>query len=115
MMHQYSLFSKQFSYTKQLQVMKKTGIPITIAIMKLSAIPILILFAFLNAYAGKTLGQDVLNRKITISVNQHTLKEVLNDVGKKSKVRFFYSPELIGTDRKVSVEAKDEPLAVFLD
>ncbi|HEY8956505.1 carboxypeptidase-like regulatory domain-containing protein, partial [Chitinophaga sp.] len=95
--------------------MKKTGISIAIAIMKLSAIPLLILVTFLNVYAAKTLGQEVLDRKITITVNQQALKDVLKEVGRKSKVRFFYSPEMIGTDRKISAEAKDETLAVFLD
>ena len=95
--------------------MKKTGISIAIAIMRLSVIPLLILVTFLNVYAGKTLGQEVLDRKITITVNQQALKDVLKEVGRKSKVRFFYSPEMIGTDRKISAEARDETLAIFLD
>lgn len=60
------------------------------------------------------MGQEVLTRKITISVNNQELKKVLKEVGKKTGAKFFYSPEVIQPDRKITIEVKDEELADFL-
>jgi TonB-linked SusC/RagA family outer membrane protein len=101
--------------TKRLQFMRKKVIPIAVAVMKLSVISLLVISTVIQSFANKILAQEVLSRKITIVVNDQELKKVLKEVGKKTGVKFFYSPELIQTDRKVSANAKDERLSAFLD
>ena len=90
--------------------MRNSIISIGIAIMKISAIPLIVLLTFLNSFASETLGQSPLSKKVTLSVKEAALKKVLKEVETKTGVRLYYSPELIMTDRRITVEAKDERL-----
>ncbi len=85
------------------------------AIMKLSAIPILLLLTSFCSLAKVTTAQDVLARNVTISVTNKELKSVLKDVSKMTGAKFLYSREIIQSDRRVSVSVKDKPLAGFLN
>jgi TonB-linked SusC/RagA family outer membrane protein len=67
------------------------------------------------AMAHTSLAQTVLERKITLSVEGQTIKAILNQIAKQVDIRFVYSQQFIGADRKVSLRAQDEPLAEVLD
>ncbi|WP_324676285.1 TonB-dependent receptor [Hymenobacter sp. GOD-10R] len=67
------------------------------------------------ATAGPSLAQTVLERKITLQVEAQTIKATLNQIAKQTNIRFVYSQQLIGAERKVSLRAQNEPLALVLD
>jgi TonB-linked SusC/RagA family outer membrane protein len=85
------------------------------AIMKLSAIPILLLLTSFCSIAKVTSAQDVLSKNVTISVSNKELKAVLKDVSKMTGAKFLYSREIIQSDRRITISVKDKPLSDFLN
>jgi iron complex outermembrane recepter protein len=71
-------------------------------------------FSVATARAGDTMGQAVLERKITINVESTEFKRVLMLISKQAKVKFAYSPELVEADKRVSLHVEDQPLAEVL-
>ncbi|MBO0360073.1 TonB-dependent receptor [Hymenobacter sp. BT186] len=59
--------------------------------------------------------QTVLERKITLQVEGQTIKETLTQIAKQANVRFVYSQQLIGAERKVTLDAREESLSAVLD
>jgi TonB-linked SusC/RagA family outer membrane protein len=58
--------------------------------------------------------QEVLNKKITLSIEDQPLKNVLESIEKQALIRFTYSQEIINTKQKVIINVKDLNLkAVF--
>ena len=84
------------------------------AIMKLSAIPVLLLLTSFCSLAKVTTAQDILAKNVTISVSNKELKSVLKEVSKMTGARFLYSREIIQSDRRVTISVKDKPLSDFL-
>src|SRR5688572_1062528 len=93
----------------------KNNFSLVTAIMKLSAIPILLLLTSFCSLAKVTMAQDVLAKNVTISVTNKELKAVLKDVSKMTGAKFLYSREIIQSDRRVTVSVKEKPLADFLN
>ena len=58
--------------------------------------------------------QEILNRKLSISSTQQSLKNVLSQIEKQADVRFTYSSTSIDTDQKVSANFKNERLELVL-
>lgn len=85
------------------------------AIMKVSAIPILLLLTSFCSLAKDATAQDVLAKYVTISVSNKELKAVLKDVSKMTGAKFLYSREIIQSDRRITISVKDKPLAEFLN
>ncbi|HSC40623.1 MAG TPA: SusC/RagA family TonB-linked outer membrane protein, partial [Chitinophagaceae bacterium] len=94
--------------------MKNVHFSIVIAIMKITAIPVLILLGSFCALAREARGQDELSKNVTITVANKELKAVLKEVGKMTGVKFLYSREIIQSERKISVAVKEKPLSEFL-
>jgi len=63
---------------------------------------------------GRT-AQTVLERTVSVQVESQSIKAILSQLAKQANVRFVYSQQLVGADRKVSVRAQNEPLATVLD
>jgi TonB-linked SusC/RagA family outer membrane protein len=82
-------------------------------IMKISVPLFLVLLLGGITYAGNSHAQEMLNRKVTIEVENAELKSVLNQLSRSTKVRFSYLVSLINT-QKVSVSAKNERLEEVL-
>ncbi|MCB2408917.1 TonB-dependent receptor [Hymenobacter lucidus] len=59
--------------------------------------------------------QGVLEQKITLQVEAQTIKETLNQIARQANIRFVYSQQLVGADRKVTINAQDAPLLAVLD
>src|SRR5688500_14452958 len=93
----------------------KNNFSLVTAIMKLSAIPILLLLTSFCSIAKVTTAQDVLAKNVTISVSDKELKAVLKDVSKMTGAKFLYSREIIQSDRRITISVKDKPLADFLN
>ncbi len=93
----------------------KNNFSLATAIMKLSAIPVLLLLTSFCSLAKVTTAQDVLAKNVTISVTDKELKAVLKDVSKMTGAKFLYSREIIQSERRVTISVKDKPLADFLN
>jgi TonB-linked SusC/RagA family outer membrane protein len=64
---------------------------------------------------GHATAQTVLERTVTVQAESQSIKAILTQLAKQANIRFVYSQQLVGADRKVSVRAQNEPLATVLD
>ena len=84
-------------------------------LMKISIPQVMLMILCMGvAYANKAEGQNVLERKISLSVNNEELKTALIRIENASNVRFVYNHREIKTDRKISLNVKDEQLKEVL-
>ncbi|WP_375437571.1 TonB-dependent receptor [uncultured Hymenobacter sp.] len=65
--------------------------------------------------ASPLLMQVLLERKISLKAQAQTIESLLSQLEKQLSVRFIYSPSLIGSDRRVTLEVADKPLTQVLD
>jgi TonB-linked SusC/RagA family outer membrane protein len=88
---------------------------IAIAIMKISIIPALILVLAFCSHANDSNGQQsILDKKVTLKVNDEEIKKIFTELEKKTDAKFVYSPELIESSRKVSIDVKKKELSKIL-
>lgn len=67
------------------------------------------------SYASNVTAQGVLNREISLSVEQGDIKQVLKQIQNQADVKFVYSPSAIRADRKISMNVTSKRLGEFLD
>jgi hypothetical protein len=85
-------------------------------LMKITIAQLLISsFSMAMAYAIDGMGQAVLDRKISIDVEQTEFQEVLLLISKQAKVKFAYSPEIVQGQEEVSLHVEDEKLLDVLE
>lgn len=85
-------------------------------IMRISLIQLFIVIQFSGmSFAIDSNAQEVLNRRLTINLKEQKIGVALEKLGKLSGVNFMYSPELIQSERKVNLNAKDEKLEAILE
>ncbi|KAA0992310.1 TonB-dependent receptor [Dyadobacter aurulentus] len=65
--------------------------------------------------AADVRAQELLNRKVSVSVVNQQIFSVLQSIEKSADVKFSYSPNLIQASRKVSLQFSNEKLSVVLD
>ncbi|OZI09358.1 SusC/RagA family TonB-linked outer membrane protein [Siphonobacter sp. BAB-5385] len=90
--------------------MKKTK-RVLLTLMKITVIQLVLatsLFTMSFAYDGKA--QDLLNKKVTLSIQGQSIKEALKAVERLANVKFVYSSQLIQADRKVTISVTNESL-----
>jgi TonB-linked SusC/RagA family outer membrane protein len=75
---------------------------------------ILTSFSIAFANAVDTMGQEILNRKVTIDIESEEFQRALVLISEQTKVKFAYSPELIQDQKKVSLHLKEAKLADVL-
>ncbi len=75
---------------------------------------ILTSFSIVFAYAVDTMGQEILDRKVTIDIESEEFHEVLLLISEQTKVKFAYSPELIEDQKKVTLHLKEAKLGEVL-
>ena len=76
---------------------------------------ILTSFSIAFANAVDTMGQEILNRKVTIDIESEEFHKALLLIGEQTKVKFAYSPELIEGQKKVTLHLKEAKLAEVLN
>ena len=85
-------------------------------VMRVTMIQIIVMsFSLSIAYAIESNAQGILNRKITLKVEDEQFYQVLEIIGKQAKIKFAYSPELVKKDQKVSLDARDSRLEDVLN
>lgn len=85
-------------------------------LMRVTLVNILITsFTVVMAYAVDSKAQEILNRKVTINVQEAEVQQVLALLGKQAKVKFTYNPQQIPVHNKVSFHFTDVKLADALN
>lgn len=89
---------------------------ILIAFMKITLTQLL-LAAFFSvfAYGFETKGQEVLDRKISIRVQNETIKSVLSKIEKKASLKFTYQPHIIRRVKNISLDYREIKISQLLD
>lgn len=83
--------------------------------MKISAVQMAIwLLCSGISFAHDGRAQDLLNKSVTINVEETGLRHVLAELEKQADIRFVYSSKAIKADRKISINAKGQRLSEVL-
>ena len=94
---------------------KSTPIQYGLFLMRVALVHMLVTFFTLTlAHALESNGQGVLDRKITIVVENEEVRQVLILLGRQANVKFTYSPTLIPVSKRVSLHLEDTKLADVL-
>ncbi len=75
---------------------------------------IAVIFASVS-FAGMTDSQDLLNRKVSLKVDNQNVIGILNSLEKQADVKFTYRPKLVSGAKKYSLDITNERLADVLD
>src|SRR5450432_4692536 len=97
--------------------MKKKQLVATILLaMRITILQLTMAIIFTcSLYATKTSGQEILDKKISISVENLEISKILSKVQKQTGVKFLYSPNTIQADRKISFSVVDKKLGEFIN
>lgn len=84
-------------------------------IMRVAMIPVLaILTCSGMALATETRGQEALDRRISLDVENQEMITLLTKIEEAAGVRFIYSPEVVPVHEKVSLKADNDELNLVL-
>jgi TonB-dependent starch-binding outer membrane protein SusC len=67
------------------------------------------------SFAHDTAGQELLEQKVSVELQNEDLKKALAQIEKQSKVSFIFNPKEVKITQKISVKAKDASLKSVLD
>ncbi len=67
------------------------------------------------AFAGDVAGQEILDTKISLDVQQGSLREVLTKIEQIAEVKFLYYSQLVSAKEQVTITARHERLADVLN
>ncbi|WP_254412154.1 SusC/RagA family TonB-linked outer membrane protein [Dyadobacter diqingensis] len=85
-------------------------------IMRITCIQLFVAIVFACAsFAHDSRAQQVLDRKVSLSVRNVSLQEALRKLERSGEVKFVYSENVVSTSRLVSVETKNARLTTVLD
>src|SRR5690606_25122283 len=91
---------------------------LTWAIMKFSFMNLLLMIMVSTAVLASptgTFGQNVLDQKITVTVNNKQIRQVLREIEKSVDIRFTYNPQAIPIATKVTVAFENRTLREILE
>ena len=97
--------------------MKKNELlKIVLSVMKFSAVQMCLIALFSSVLMAKDAkSQDVLNTRVSITMDNTELKTFLFSVENTAKVKFTYSHQMVSVKKKVSIVANNERLVDVLD
>ena len=83
--------------------------------MRLSFLAITFICCSLMSLSAKNArGQEILNKKISISLKNETLFDALERIGRQNDIQFFYATNIIDPADRVNITAKKASLGEFL-
>src|SRR5882757_908196 len=84
--------------------------------MRVTLLNTFIAICFMSvSLANEAAGQEILNKKITLSIDRQGIRNILSQIEKKAGVRFAYMSETITFgNKKISFEANNEKLGDIL-
>lgn len=87
-----------------------------LTVMKKSLLPlILILLGIQLTYAFDSPAQELLDKRISIRVEDVSLKNILNKIEALAEAKFIYSPKVIQAERKTSVNIQNQAVKEVLE
>ena len=104
--------------TKQFKSMKKTQQTshLLLTIMKISLLQLTLAVLFVGvSYAFDSKAQEVLNKSVSLKVEDMKLRMVLSQIEQQTDAKFVYNSKAIQADRKVSLNLSDKKLSDFLE
>jgi TonB-linked SusC/RagA family outer membrane protein len=103
---------------KHLKLMKRQLFlnPLFFHLMKISLLQAILAVIFTGvSLAHEAAGQELLKRKVSISVEKQDIRKVLNKIEKQANIKFAYRPRVLPPDHKISLEASNESLEEILE
>jgi TonB-linked SusC/RagA family outer membrane protein len=87
-----------------------------IRFMKLSLTQCCIAMVFTGVSLARAVtAQELLNRKISVQIENQGLMSILTTIEKQADVKFTYRPKLVAASQKISLNATNESLSQVLD
>ncbi|MBS1566997.1 MAG: TonB-dependent receptor plug domain-containing protein, partial [Bacteroidetes bacterium] len=86
--------------------------------MRIAFTQMLLMFtltSLVSAAPAGTMGQGLLERRVSIDMKEKEISKVLSTIGKQISVAFTYSSRLIKSSKKVSLKVDNVPLSQVLD
>ncbi|RRB02869.1 TonB-dependent receptor [Larkinella rosea] len=87
--------------------------PKTLRILLSQLLLSLLFFGISVAHDGY--GQELLNRRISLKVENQPVKKVLIEIEKSAEIRFVYSSNLIRSERKITLDLDNSTLGTVLE
>ncbi len=76
--------------------------------MKISLTQSLLLLTLVfQSFANDGKAQDLLEKNVSVNLQNVSMQDALSEIGKVADAKFFYSSKIIQTDRKVSLQAQN--------
>ncbi len=96
--------------------MKLTSTGSNQSVRSLLGVQTLLMLLFMQfSWAKNGAAQEMLNQRISISVENERIELVISRLEKSANVSFLYSREIIKSQRKISFEAENKPLSAVLE
>lgn len=87
-----------------------------LTIMKISLLQLTMAMLFVGvSYAFDSKAQEVLNKSVSLKVEDMKLRMVLSQIEQQTDAKFVYNSKAIQADRKVSLNLSDKKLSDFLE
>lgn len=105
-----------FFFQKTFKTMTKNHIKQKLLLfMKINIIQVIMAGVFaINAFAVPAKAQDVLQKKVSISLEKGSIKTLLKSIEKQTNVLFSYKKDLIANDEPLTVDIKNEKVEYVL-
>ena len=103
---------------KTIKIMKKNVLfkKILSEAMRITLTQLLLSFVFCGiTHANDAFSQEVLNKSISLRPETISVKKALSQIERLADVRFVYSPNLIQSERKVSLSFENNRLSTVLN
>lgn len=95
---------------------RKPWMATILLVMRITVLQLVLAVTFAcTVYANDISAQDVLNKRVTLTVPPTQISGIITLLQQQTGIRFLYSPEAIRTDRKLSFSANNEKLGVLLE
>ncbi|MBC7889711.1 MAG: TonB-dependent receptor [Ferruginibacter sp.] len=94
---------------------KKAIVAFKIIAMKIAFVQLLIMLFVFSAAAKKMTGQEILDRPVSLFVENIKIKDALQKIQKIADVKFVFSSRAIDANRKVSFNVSGKKLGEFLN
>ena len=84
--------------------------------MKITFTQLILCITFISiGYAKTASAQDVLNKHVTVTVQNTEIKKVIVQLQNLTDAKFIYSSQTINANRKISLSVIDKSLKELLD
>ncbi|MEO8414224.1 MAG: SusC/RagA family TonB-linked outer membrane protein, partial [Ginsengibacter sp.] len=95
---------------------KKQFIAAILPVMRITIVQLTLVFIFTcSLYAKETSAQEILDKKISLSVDNMEIKKVISTIQDQTGIKFIYSSNTILAHRKISFNVSVKPLGAFIN